>query len=202
MERPSVEALHGATGRDWEDWFEVLDAAGGTGLEHRELVELLVAEHGLDHWWSHTLALAYQEERGLRLAGGSGDGSFMVSASKNLRVPVEAAYQAFADPAIRERWLPGAIISEESAQPGRSIRFRWGKAGARLNVGFVPRDHGFSMVGLVHERIPEATVAEATKAYWVDRLADLKALLERDPGSAGPSAATSPHNGHRRDPQP
>ena len=38
-----------------------------------------------------------------------------MNASKTVAVPVDRLYEAFADPALRERWLPGTSVEVRSA---------------------------------------------------------------------------------------
>jgi uncharacterized protein YndB with AHSA1/START domain len=78
-----------------------------------------------------------------------------VNASKTVAVPVERLYQAFADPDLRERWLPGAAFEVRTA-----------------------RGQARSQVALTHERIPDAATADRLKPWWRERVADLKRVLE------------------------
>jgi hypothetical protein len=109
---------------------------------------------------------------------GARRGHFEVNASKTVAVPVERLYEAFADPALRERWLPGATFEVRTAHPGKSIRANWDDGSTRLVVSFAARGDSKSQVALVHERIPDAETAAELKPWWRDRVADLKRLLE------------------------
>ena len=55
-----------ATGRSRQDWFALLDAAGATGMAHADIARLLVDEHGVAGWWAQTVAVDYEQARGLR----------------------------------------------------------------------------------------------------------------------------------------
>jgi hypothetical protein len=93
-------------------------------------------------------------------------------------VPVERLYEAFADPALRERWLPDASFEVRTARPARSIRANWDDGPTRLVISFTARGEAKSQVALVHERIPDAPTADKLKAYWRERVAALKQVLE------------------------
>jgi len=93
-------------------------------------------------------------------------------------VPVERLYQAFADPALGERWLPGAGFEVRTARPGKSIRADWEDGSTRLVIGFTARGEAKSQVALAHERIPDAGTADKRKAWWRERVAVLKQVLE------------------------
>ena len=95
-----------------------------------------------------------------------------------MAVPVERLYAAFAEPGLRERWLPGATIEVRAAQPGKSIRADWEDGSTRLVINFTARGDAKSQVALVHGRIPDAESAEKLRRFWRERVAVLKQLLE------------------------
>lgn len=176
--RTSGEAVRRATGRERDDWFGLLDAWGAADRAHGEIAAWLMGEHGVDNWWSQTLTVDYEQARGLRAPGGRRDGMFEVSASKTVAVPVERLFAAFVDAELRERWLPGAELRERTSQPGRSARFDWEDGGTRIVVGFSAKGEHKSHAAVLHERLPDAEAAATAKAYWRERMAALKALLE------------------------
>ncbi|MPY86778.1 MAG: DUF4287 domain-containing protein [Luteitalea sp.] len=172
------EGMQRATGRDRDEWFAQLDAWGATDREYREIAEWLVAKHGLSKWWAQKLTVEYEEARGMRAPGVRSGGTFTVTASKTVTVPVERLFKAFVDPELRERWLPGAVMRERTSQPGRSVRFDWEDGEMRVNVGFTAEGAAKSQVAVEHERLPHTKAKNEARAYWRERLAALKALLE------------------------
>jgi uncharacterized protein YndB with AHSA1/START domain len=180
MRRSNIDTgVRRATGRERDEWFALLDAWGAGGRRYREIAEWLTGEHGLTRWWAQKLIVEYEQERGLRPAGVRPGGTFSVTASKTVDVPVERLFAAFVDPKLRRRWLLGAKMRRRTSQPGRSARFDWEGGDTRVNVGFVAKGKAKSQVGLEHERLPDAKAAEKAKAHWRERLVALKALLER-----------------------
>ena len=173
----SDEAVRRGTGRGWDDWLAVLDDWGAAEREHGEIAAWLM-EQGLSGWWTQTITVTYERERGLREPGSSRDGLFEASASKTIAAPVERLFEAFVDPAVRERWLPGAELRERTSQPGKSARFDWEDGSTRVVAGFTPKDAGKSQLSVVHQRLPNAAAAERSKSYWRERVAALKQLLE------------------------
>jgi uncharacterized protein YndB with AHSA1/START domain len=176
--RTSDEAVLEATGRAYEAWFADLDAAGATERTHGQIAALLQDERGVAHWWAQNITVAYEHARGLRPVGGQRDGTFTISASKTVGVPLERLYEIFMDPAQRQGWLPGVTLGERTSQPGRSARFDVGDDGSRIVVGFTAKGDGRSQVALTHERLPSAEVAEAARATWRESLSALKTRLE------------------------
>jgi uncharacterized protein YndB with AHSA1/START domain len=167
-----------ATGRDRDEWFSLLDAWGAADRDHRAIAAWIRGEHGVDNWWAQTLTVDYEQARGIRPPGGSRDGTFAVSVSKAVAVPARRLFNAFVDANLRKRWLPGAVLRERTSQPGRSARFDWEDGDTRVVVGFTRKAQAKSQVALLHERLPNTRAANRMKAYWRERLAALKALLE------------------------
>ncbi len=156
----------------------MLDRWGAPGRPFRQIAEFLKTEHGLSHWWAQKLIVEYEQARGLRPAGVRPDGTFTVTTSRTVGVPVERLFEAFSDTRLRKRWLPGAKMRERTSERGRSARFDWENGSTRVNVGFLAKGKTKSQVGLEHQLLPDARSAEKMKAFWRERLAALKAVLE------------------------
>ncbi len=176
---PSVsdERLKEATGHGWEHWFGLLDGWGATARTHTDMARWLGDEHGVPGWWRQTITVGYEQARGLRAPGQHADG-WSVTASKTLAVPVERAFDAFLDDALRERWLPGAGMRLRTATAPRTARYDWEDGSTRVNVGFTARGAAKCQVALEHERLPDAETAGEMKTWWRERIAVLKRLLE------------------------
>jgi hypothetical protein len=174
----SSEGLRRATGRDRREWFAVLDDWSAVGRPYHEIAGWLTGHHGLSAWWAQKLIVEYEQARGVRDPGVRADGTFTAGASKTVAVSVERAFEAFMDPELRERWLPGVVLRERTSRSGRSARFDWQDGAERLNVSFLAGGESKSQVAVEHERLPDPAAAERMKAYWRERLAVLKTLLE------------------------
>jgi hypothetical protein len=175
----SDEKVTEATGRDWQQWFALMDEWGATARSHKEMATWLREEHGVASWWSQSVTVAYEQARGLRAPGQRPDG-FSITASKTVEVPIERLFQAFEDEALRERWLPGAELRLRTATAPRSARYDWEDGSTRLAVGFDSMNESKSRVALEHARLPNAETAAEMKTWWRERMAALKPLLEGD----------------------
>ena len=178
FEPPVAEdTLAAATGRGWQAWFEALDGWGAASRSHTEIARWLRDEQGVDGWYSQSITVGYERARGLRAPGERPDG-FAVGASRTIAVPVERLFAAFTDDALRERWLPGADLRVRTATAPRTARYDWEDGFTRVIVGFEDLGEAKSRVALSHERLPDADAADEMKAWWRERLADLKSQLE------------------------
>jgi uncharacterized protein YndB with AHSA1/START domain len=175
--RPSA-GMRRATGRDRADWFGLLDAWGAAGRPYREIADWLTSEHDLTAWWAQKLIVEYEEARALRAPGVRRDGRFEVGASKTVAVPVDRLFDAFVDPRLRDGWLPHARMRESARDPGRLVRFEWNEGASRVTVSFTALGDTKSEVSVQHEQLPDAGSAEEMKAFWRERLAAMKAVLE------------------------
>jgi hypothetical protein len=167
----SDETLAERTGRGWNDWIAILDDWGAVERPHGEIATYLGEEHGLPGWWAQQVTVGYERARGLRDVGQRRGGGYEVNATKTVNVPVERLYEAFL--ALD---LP---LSVRTTQPNRSARFDWEDGATRVIVGFEAKGEAKSTVAVQHERLPDAEEAERTKQAWRERLAALKADLER-----------------------
>lgn len=175
----SDEQIRERTGAGWEEWFDRLDAWGAAERSHRETARWVAGQLGIEPlaWNAQAITASYERTRGLRAPGEHDDG-FAVGASKTVGVPVERLFDAFVDPALREHWLPGADLRERTATRPRSARFDWGDGPTRVHVTFVPKGDARSTAALQHIRLADADEAERMKAFWRERVATLKAVLE------------------------
>jgi hypothetical protein len=173
----SDEAIRRRTGHGWEHWFDLLDEWGATERSHTDAARWLREEHATGGWNAQAIVVSYERARGLRAVGEHADG-FTVTASKTVAVPVEQLYDAFVDESLRRRWLPEGELRERTATKPKGARFDWGEDGTRVVVGFEAKGEAKSLAALAHEKLPDAEEAERMKAFWRERVAVLKALLE------------------------
>lgn len=175
-------ALRGATGRGWADWFDVLDAWDATRRTHAEIAAYLGTEHRMGGWYAQSVTVGYEQERGLREVGQSSSGDWNTSGSRTLAAPPERVLAAFTEPGQRGRWLPDVELSVRTLHPGRSLtadlRDESGDAAGRVSVRLEALPDGRTRVGVGHGKLADAATVARYKAFWKERLAVLKAVLE------------------------
>jgi hypothetical protein len=62
----SSEAVKAKTGKDWPEWFAILDAADAQKMSHKEIVALLAEKYQVGSWWQQMVTVTYEQGRGLR----------------------------------------------------------------------------------------------------------------------------------------
>jgi hypothetical protein len=70
-------------------------------------------------------------------------------------------------------------LRERVATRPKSARFDWGDGTSRVHVTFAAKGEDRSVAALQHVRLADAGEADRMKAYWRERVASLKAELER-----------------------
>jgi hypothetical protein len=119
----SSPALLSATGRDYAEWFQLLDAWGAPGRGYREIAGWLVGQ-GVSDWWAQKLIVEYEQDRGLRQPGARTGDSFAGGASKTVPVSIDRLYAAFADSELRRCWLPDLELTERTGAAGAADQVR------------------------------------------------------------------------------
>jgi uncharacterized protein YndB with AHSA1/START domain len=174
----SNDAVLKATGRGWDEWFQLLDADNAQTLAHPDIATIARDKHGASDWWAQSVTVAYEQARGMREKHEMSDG-FAISASCTVAVPVERLYEAFTDGEQRDAWLGEAPVEITKSTAGRTVRMKWDEGeGSRVSVELTSEGDEKSSVTVQHNKLPDADDAAARKAYWVDGLKRLKSYLE------------------------
>lgn len=184
MEKPggiSTAAVRAATGKGWEEWLSILDAAGATEMTHPEIARLLAEQHGVADWWCQMVTVGYEQARGMRAVHQKTDG-FVANGSKTIAVSVTRLYEAWADETQRDQWLGDARLTVHRATPGKSVRARWAADDSPVDVYLVAKGENKSQVSIQHARLTDAESRAALKAFWGEALARLKNYLEEQEG--------------------
>ena len=170
-------AVLARTGKDWSQWFALLDRANARAMSHKEIVAYLHDEHGVGPWWQQMITVAYEQTRGGRQKHEMPSG-FQVSASRTIAVPVSKLYRAWKDEKARARWLPDPSLTVRKATPNKSLRLTWVDGKTKLDVNLYAKGDAKSQVAVEHSRLASAKAADRMKAYWAKALPALKESLE------------------------
>lgn len=171
------DAVRAKTGKGWDEWFALLDAAGAKHMNHTQIAAHLYDQLGCPGWWNQMVANGYEQARGLRQKHEMRDG-FQISRSKTVAAPVDALYKAWHNKKVRGRWLADNSLVIRKATEAKSLRITWIDGRTSLEVFFIAKGEGKSQVTVQHSKLPDAAEAERMKAYWAEALERLKDLLE------------------------
>ena len=132
----SDEAVKTKTGKNWKEWFAILDKAGAKKMSHQEIVNYLKTKHGVGPWWQQMMAVTYEEARGLRERHQKPAG-FQISVSRTIKAPVSKLYNAFANDKARNAWLPEKGLAVRTATANKSMRVTWNDVKTSLDISFI-----------------------------------------------------------------
>ncbi len=200
----SGEAVERATGRDWDEWLAFLDGLGARSMNHKEIVALIAGPGELSNgWWQQSVAVGYEQARGLRVIGQTSGAGFQIGVQKTLPVSVDKAWSLLVEGQGRDAWLgktgpmkfrkgetytapDGRWGEVRSAVAGQRIRVTWCspelEQPSTLQVYLLPSGENTS-VRFHQERLSNMDERERMRTHWRETLERLLALTRQpEPG--------------------
>jgi len=195
----SDEAVKAKTGRVWREWYGILDRWGAKTKDHATIARYLKVKYKLSPWWSQTVTVRYELERGLRTLGERSDGRFELSVQRTIQTSATKAYEAFSDPKLVSKWFTtkhhavlkvgGAYHNADGDQgtflvlePRRRLKFTWDNKdhcpGTVVDVTFTPSGTRKVAVRLQHMKLKSRSDREDMKGGWSWAMDSLKSFLE------------------------
>jgi hypothetical protein len=174
----SDDRVRDRTGLGWEEWFDLLDAAGMRERPHREVARWLAAERGLDPlaWGVQAVVGSYDRARRGRQVGQHEDG-FAVSVQRTLPVPAEQALAHLLDGDRRASWVGEVDLSVRPGKHDRVVRFDVAGGPSRVHVSVDAKGADRCTVTVEQVRLPDAEAADAARTAWRGRLDALRSLV-------------------------
>jgi uncharacterized protein YndB with AHSA1/START domain len=173
----SNDSVKAKTGKDWPEWFEILDAAGAQKMNHKEIVAFLAENYQVGPWWRQMVTVTYEQARGLRDRHERPDG-YQISRSKFIAAPIEKVYLAWQEASQRSRWLTDAVFTIRRQTQNKSLRAVWVDGLTNLDIDFYDKGPARTQVTVQHSRLEDAQRAEAMKTYWAEALNRLDEFLK------------------------
>ncbi|SDS15929.1 hypothetical protein [Microlunatus soli] len=191
------KALVAASGRDYPEWFDLLDRWGASGRPYAEISDWLTGQ-GLSSWWAQKLIIEYEQARGVRRAGARPDGSYTAGASKTIAADAEQVFAAFVEPLTRasqdrdsqdrDSWLhgisvhgrvlPTPTLTERTTTAPRSAHFDIDGGPRRLHLTIAASGPGKVTVAVEESGLDDPETVEPTKQAWRLRLDRLKQIVQ------------------------
>lgn len=174
----NVPALERATGRGWDDWLSIFEAAGARELGHAAIASLARSRMPEDlqnpDWWAQGAAIAYEQHAGLRVPGQSSTGTFRVGASRTLPLDRDAAIETWsAAHGDRSKHLGYAAGEPRRSRTEKRSFLRFDLEGAgRVEVSATPKGEKTTLA-VTHDGVPDGDRIEEWRAHWKALLAAL-----------------------------
>jgi len=194
----SDESVKVKTGKDWSQWFKLLDKFGGKEKGHKLMAKWLGEKHQLEAWWAQTVTVQYERARGIRKVNERGKG-FAVSVSRTVDVSLTKAWNAWAKAEELSKWFTTSAKQDfkeggryENADkdsgtflkivPKKRILFTWEqkqhKPGSEVEVTFQEKEKGKVRMCLSHEKLSSKAEVEDLREGWSWAMDSLKSYLE------------------------
>src|SRR6185295_15856082 len=122
--RMSDIAVKAKTGKNWKDWFSILDKAGARKMNHQEIVKLVSEKYDVGPWWRQMVTVTYEQARGLREKHQKPAG-YQISVSRTVNAPLAKLYKSFANAKSRSSWLGENGLIVRTATLDKSMRVTW-----------------------------------------------------------------------------
>lgn len=171
----SNEAVQKATGKEWREWFSVLDAEDSTAKPHKEIAAWLSENYDISGWWAQMVTVQYERERGMREIHEKKDG-FEASKSKTINVSIDKLYKAWADEKQRTAWLDDAGFRVRKANKNKSIRITW-HDDTNVVAGFYAKGTEKTQLTIQHNKLANQDDVQQRKAYWQKQIKQLVHFL-------------------------
>ncbi len=170
----SDAAVKAKTGKDWQQWFAILDKAGAMKMNHKEIAEYMYDRRGVPGWWSQMVAVTYEQKHGLRKKHERPDG-YSVSVSKTVEVSLNTLYKYWSDEKLRKQWLKDKFTVRK-ATANKSMRITWSD-NTSIEANFYSKGVSKSQVAVQHGQLAGLAQVERTRTRWKTALERLSGLL-------------------------
>jgi uncharacterized protein YndB with AHSA1/START domain len=175
--RMSDDAVQSRTGKNWSQWFAILDKAGAKKMSHQEIVKLLNSKYAVGPWWQQMVTVTYEQARGLRQKHEKPSG-YEISVSRTVNAPLASVYKKVANEKSRSLWLSEDGVTIKKGTPNKSLRMTWKDGKTSLQISFLGKGDGKSQVVVQHSKLPDAKAAAKMKTYWGKALDRLREVVE------------------------
>jgi uncharacterized protein YndB with AHSA1/START domain len=175
--KPAISdaAVHAKTGKVWQEWFAILDAAGCKKMDHKQIVACL-ADYAIGGWWRQMVTVTYEQARGLRVKHQQADG-FTANVSRTFAVPLPDLFAAWHEAKTRRRWLDAALTIRKATAP-KSLRITWTDGSSNVEVNLTAKGDQKSQAAVQHGKLKNAHEVTKMKQFWKEALDRLQELLE------------------------
>lgn len=180
----SDEAVIAATGKSWKEWLAALDAADAAKNPHAEIARLLREAYNCTPWWSQTIAVRYEQERGLRQMHQK-PGGFEVNVSRTLSLPLATAFAAWSDVNKRRRWAGEVRLRASRLRANHSIRAE-GPRNTAVVVRFARKGPARTQIVIEHSKLADLAHVERSRRGWRRVFDAMEALATTSFSKGGP----------------
>ncbi len=168
-----------ATGRDWDEWCDLIDAWPGRDGGHTAIAAHVADTYGIDGWWGQGVTVGYERITGRRVVNQMADGTFSAGKSRTVTVDLDALRAAIVDENDHAELFPGLETRLRSKPTSKALRVGIAIDGSDVGsvlFSFAPKGDGRVTISLSHDGLPDSAAVERWKTYWSDWLVAIDAV--------------------------
>lgn len=177
--RINDSAVKKATGKNWVEWFTVLNRTGAKDMEHKDIAKFLQEKFDLSGWWSQMVTVQYEQDVKGRKKHEKPEG-FQISKSKTLPFSVSKIFTCVYLSSERKNWLKDPGFTLTKSTKNKSIRGKWSVGKTNIEFQFYAKDKSKTQVVVQHSKIPSIKEAENLKTFWKANLDNLHNYLSKN----------------------
>lgn len=175
------ESIKRATGRDWDDWCDLIDAWPGNDRGHTAIAAHIAETYGIEGWWGQGVTVGYERITGRRVVNQMADGTFSAGKTRTVTVDVAELRASIVSDDDRVSLFPGLETRLRSKPNSKALRVNVsidGQAVGSVLFSFTPKGDGRAMINVSHDRLPDSSAVERWKQYWADWLLAIDAAAD------------------------
>lgn len=176
MRYQSSEAVRAATGKDWSEWFELLDSAGAQQMSHKQITSWLSDNGHLSGMWCQAVVTTYEQEIGRRQVGQTCDGDWNAGVRRVVTCSPEAAFELWCRSVDGESSFNGVPVAD-GPRVNVTQRFHYWRVtladGSRVDVNVYDSPKGEVSLSVSHRKLATREAFTTWKAYWKSHLRTL-----------------------------
>lgn len=194
------------TGKNWDQWVQILEKAGARSWSHKEISAFLNKKYETTWWWTHIVATGYEVFIERKVAGRNLKGEYSITVTKTFKCDGKKLWKFVSSPEGIAMWLspmsqvklaPKTVYERDDGVYGEirtmkapeRVRFTWqeGDEGKPTVVQLltVHRKNGTSILCFNHEKLTDGRVKEQLREHWRSVLEQVYSAI---PGAAGEPA--------------
>lgn len=160
----SDDAVRSATGRDWAQWRDTIEAWPGRDDGHAAVAAWLQAEHGVDGWWAQSVTVGWERITGRRLRYQVADGTFTVNKSATFDLDADELRELFGSDTGRDALFPGLEPQLRSRPQSKNPRI--GLVDGVAEFAMSVKSPGRTTLTVSHAKLTSPVQTERWRDFW------------------------------------
>lgn len=203
VHRVSAESLLKHTGKDWQQWHDILSKQNAKNWTHQEIVQYLKTKRKLSVWWQQIVATGFEILVGNRQEGRNAKGDFSITVTKTIHASVNSLWKFIISPAGYHIWLKPLTADAEflfnignqfetedgyfgqvrTLSKGKHIRMSWQdpdwrkKSYVTIHVHSQSKDK--AMLVISHNTLSDGRLRTPLRERWQNAVNQIHADLSR-----------------------